>query len=442
MSDAAADAQWRVLARKGNDTFRVALGRLEDEVVAAEPLSSILVLGPPGSGKTTGMVVPTILEWPGPAVVISVAGEAVEQTIDVRRGMGDVFVVDPHDFLPAWSIKTGWNPLDEIESWNDAQKMSARLLATKVSGLNDRDFWHQAAVRLLAPHLYAAAKNRHTMADVVRWILTNEEFEVRSLLQAAGNEEAISAAEASWQREERARSSVYTTLEIHMSAWDDERVQRWSASESQLKLTRFLNGTANTLYLCIPAAVGNELASLSVTLIKDLLNRLAIVNRGFASHLVGSEGIISALESSPASTTPLLLILDDAADTAPMADLKTLANTASKNAIQLVTVFNDLSEMRTVVGADASQAVVNNHPACVIMPGMRDLATLDYVTGVYRGDSLYGSDDKEVTNLTARRVPKGKALCLYQNLPPFMLSIRFTLTEGEQPKSCQRRSID
>jgi len=221
MSDDHAEAPWRALARTEDEPFRVALGRLDNEVIAAKSLAPILVLGPPGSGKTTGMVVPTILEWPGPAVVISVTGEAVEQTIDVRREKGDVFVVDPHDFLPDWSIKTGWNPLDEIHSWNDAQKMASRLFEAKTSGLNDRDFWHQGAMRLLAPHLYAAAANHYTMADVMRWILTQEEFEVRSLLQAAANENATAAAEAGWQREDRARSSIYTTLEIQMSAWDD-----------------------------------------------------------------------------------------------------------------------------------------------------------------------------------------------------------------------------
>lgn len=424
MSSDYAEVPWRALAHTGDEPFRVALGRLEDEVIAAKPLAPILVLGPPGSGKTSGMVVPTILEWPGPAVVISVTGEAVEQTIDARTRKGNVFVVDPHDFLPDWPIKTGWNPLDEIDSWNDAQKMASRLFEVKTSGLNDPDFWRQAATRLLAPHLYAAAANNYTMADVMRWILTQEEFEVRSLLQAASSEPAIQAAEACWQREDRARSSVYTTLEVQMSAWDDERVQRWSASETRLKLAQFLNGDPNTLYLCIPAVAGNELAPLSVALIKDLLSRVAIANRGFASHLLGSKGIIAALEYSPASVMPLLLVLDDAADTAPMANLKSFANTAPKNAVQLVTIFNDLSEMQTVFGETASRTVVNSHPACIIMPGMRDIATLNYVTGVFGGDSLYGSEGKEVTDLTARRLPNGKALFLCQNYPPMMLSVR------------------
>ena len=172
------------------------------------------------------------------------------------------------------------------------------------------------------------------------------------------------------------------------------------------EVAALLDGSANTLYLCVPTVVGNELVSLSVALIKDLLSRLAIVNRGFASHLVGSEGIVAALEASPASVMPLLLIFDDAADTAPLADLKSLANTASKNAIQLVTVFNDLSEIRAVFGANVSQTVINNHLAWVIMSGMRHRATLDYVNGVYRGDSLYGSEGKEVTNLTTRGPPR------------------------------------
>ncbi len=444
MPEADTDGLWRVLTRRPGDAFRVGLGRLHGELIAAKALSPILVLGPPGSGKTSGVVVPAVLEWPGPAVVISVTGETVERTVETRRRLGDVFVIDPHDFLPDWSFKTGWNPLDEIRDWEDAQRMAIRLLGAKTSGLNDGDFWQQAAIRLLAPHLFAAATARYTMADVMRWILTQEEYEVRALLAATGNENAMAAADAGWSREDRARSSIYTTVEVQMNAWADERVQRWARIDNKLRLSEFLNGRPNTLYVCVSGTAGKELASLTVALIQDLMSRVAIANRGFAGHLVGREGIIAALESSPASVMPLLLILDDAAETAPVANLKSFAGMAAKGAIQLVSVFSDLSEMQSVFTETTSRAVVNNHPVCVIMPGTRDTVTLDYVMSVSRGDAILGSDNAEVTHLTARQIPDGRALCLCYNVPPIELAVRFELTDdelAELPGAPHRRMV-
>ena len=51
------------------------------------------------------------------------------------------------------------------------------------------------------------------MADVVRWVDTQEVGEVAGILERAGPPEALDAARATWCRDERTRSSVYTTAE-------------------------------------------------------------------------------------------------------------------------------------------------------------------------------------------------------------------------------------
>ena len=51
------------------------------------------------------------------------------------------------------------------------------------------------------------------MDDVVRWVDTHEEVEVLDLLAAAGVPEAIHAARSTFGKEERQRSSIYTTVE-------------------------------------------------------------------------------------------------------------------------------------------------------------------------------------------------------------------------------------
>ena len=51
------------------------------------------------------------------------------------------------------------------------------------------------------------------MADVVRWVDTREEAEVLDLLAAAGVPEALHAAWSVFGKEERQRSSIYTTVE-------------------------------------------------------------------------------------------------------------------------------------------------------------------------------------------------------------------------------------
>ncbi len=55
----------------------------------------MLVIGPTRSGKTSGLVVPNLLEWQGAAIVTSTKSELVDLTASHRRSLGPVCVYDP-----------------------------------------------------------------------------------------------------------------------------------------------------------------------------------------------------------------------------------------------------------------------------------------------------------------------------------------------------------
>ena len=63
---------------------RIVIGRIGRRLVAAKRRESVLVFGPPGSGKTSAFAIPNILEWDGPAVVCSVTSEILRTTVGVR----------------------------------------------------------------------------------------------------------------------------------------------------------------------------------------------------------------------------------------------------------------------------------------------------------------------------------------------------------------------
>jgi len=123
--------------------------------------------------------------------------------------LGDVLVYDP---TGSTGVPTsGWTPLAGCHTWGGAQRTAAWLTSaaqTTRGALADADFWYAAAAKLLAPFLFAAATSERTMADVVRWIDMQEEHDVQVALEEAGVEAATIAAEASWRRDERQRSSI------------------------------------------------------------------------------------------------------------------------------------------------------------------------------------------------------------------------------------------
>jgi type IV secretion system protein VirD4 len=182
------------------------LGRCGRKLLAAEARHSVIVLGPTQSRKTTGFAIPALLEWDGPVIATSVKTDLLRDTIAARHQRGEVLVYDPTD-TTSYAAPT-WSPLAYCADWRGAQRTASWLTEAaraEGSGLEDSEFWYQAAAKLLAPLLYAAAATGGTIADVVRWVDTCDESDVRTALIQANDDAALQAAAATWNREERAK---------------------------------------------------------------------------------------------------------------------------------------------------------------------------------------------------------------------------------------------
>lgn len=413
----------------GPEPGRLILGRSGRSLIAAQERQSVIVFAPTGTHKTSGLAIPILLEWEGPVLVTSVKGDLVSKTIDRREELGEVMVFDPSGVsgvVPAHR----WSPLKTASTWRGAQRMAHWLCgAAQVSktGLQDADFWFATAEKLLSPLLFAAASSRRTMADVVRWLDEGPELseaEVCKALKEAGEEGAERAWLATQNREEKQRSSVYTTAETVVAAFADPHVQR-ETEAADYTPEHLLNGKCNTLYLCSPLQEQERLRAVFAALTQE-----------FLSHAYEFASADGGQMLQPAA----LLLLDEAANIAPLAQLDTVASTAASLGIQLVTVFQDMAQIRTVYG-DRSPTIVNNHWAKLLGIGLSDPETLSWVANVtgatevdQRSRSTGDQGRRSVTegetfrdltpaNVVRERDP-GSALLVYHNLPPAKLDLR------------------
>jgi len=415
----------QTLAVRSPTAGRLTLGRNGRGLLAAERRASVVVLGPSQSGKTTGLAIPAILEWQGPVVATSVKSDLARDTIATRGQRGPVWVYDPtrSTGLPA----SGWSPLAACGDWQAARRTASWLCGASRSGggsgVNDEDFWYAAAGKLLAPYLLAAAVSGRDIGQVVRWVDTQEESEVAQLLDVAGEHDALSAAGASWQRDERTRSSIFTTAEMVLDAYADPSVLA-SATTSEISPAQLLAGGAPTLYVCAAGHEQERLQPVFATLLQTII----------------TAAYDASLQAGGPLDPPLLIVLDEAANIAPLRNLDALAATAAGHGIQLVTVWQDLAQVRARYGERAA-TVLNNHRAKVVLSGISDPATLEYASRLIgegdvsdqtmttdpnggRSTTRSTREKRLAPDAELRRIRPGEGILLYGHLRPARIRLR------------------
>ena len=403
---------------------RVVLGRVGRSLAAAEPRQSVLVVAPTQTGKTTGLAIPAILEWQGPVLATSVKSDLVRDTMRQRARMGEVRIFDPSDTTGL--RRAHWTPLAGCADWQQARRTADRLAkaaqAAPRSG-HDAEFWAQAGARFLAPLLMAAALTNRGMADVVRWIDAEEHEEVLDALDAPEHKPALNAVSAVWDADDRLRSSLSLTASLALEAYNDPTVLA-CAERSELNAGWLLDGHANAAYLCAPIDEQARLRPLFATLVREVV----------------AEVYARSSRSGRPLERPLLLVLDEAANIAPLPDLDQIAATGSGQGLQLVSVFQDLAQIHERWGARAD-TIVNNHRAKLFGPGVSCVRTLDYLRRVL-GDAeldvvsrtVEGRGGHATTRSTtfrplappnALRERAGESMLLvYGNLPPAVVQTR------------------
>ncbi len=398
-------------------------------------------------------------------VAASVKTDLVRDTLEWRRGRGTVWCFDPAGTtgLPS----TPWSPLPGSRTWAGARRTAADLteVAQGPGTTADGEFWYAAAAKLLAPLLYAASIAQLTMHDVVRWVDTQEMVEVADILAATGTPEALQSARATWQREERQRSSVYTTVETVLEPFAEpfaevvvpvpvpvpvpssrtwggppqrsrgDRIDQTPpygipavgaskpALRGEIDPNALLDGS-NTLYLCAPAHDQRRLRALFTALVKQ------VVETAFTR---------SSVRGAPL-TPPLLVVLDEAANIAPLPDLDGLAATCAGHGVQLMSVWQDLAQIAARYG-ERSGTVVNNHRATLYLSGTSDPRTLDHVSHLV-GDEVRQvpsvsrdhAGRRTVTTSATRRpllppdalrqMQPGTGVLVYGALPPVLVALR------------------
>jgi type IV secretion system protein VirD4 len=148
----------------------VALGRWFEHYLRHDGPEHVLCFAPTRSGKGVGLVIPTLLTWPGSAIVHDIKGENWTLTAGWRARFGRVLLFDPTNAASA-----AYNPLLEVRrgEWEvrDVQNI-ADVLVDPEGALERRNHWEKTSHSLLVGtilHVLYAEPDK-TLAGVANFL--------------------------------------------------------------------------------------------------------------------------------------------------------------------------------------------------------------------------------------------------------------------------------
>ena len=239
----------------------VVLGRFGRHYLRHDGPEHVLCFAPTRSGKGVGLVVPTLLTWPGSCIVHDIKGENWNLTSGFRALHGRVLLFDPTNRRSA-----AYNPLLEVRrgEWEvrDVQNI-ADVLVDPEGALEKRNHWEKTSHSLLVGailHVLYAEENK-TLAGVANF-LSDPKRKIEATLDAmmttahfgnAGPHPVIaSAARELLNKSENERSGVLSTAMSFLGLYRDPVIAHVTR-RSDWRISDLVEGTQPaSLYLVVP----------------------------------------------------------------------------------------------------------------------------------------------------------------------------------------------
>ena len=330
---------------------------------------SILMIGPPGSGKTSGFIVPAVVEAPAACIATSTREELVTLTSGRRIANNHpAWVFAPQIEITAHGVRPLlWSPIEGCENYLTAITRATSLVkggAGFGSSTTNADFWEQSGIAVMRCYLMAAAVGNKSMEDIVQWSTAPSAQTPRDILRDVAPGWGAELEQMSMGGSQLI-GSIWSGVRRALDCFADPRVLAACSQGSNFDIKEFLD-TQGTAYF-----VGSGSAQMSIApLVSALVEAIAEGARqsGGRGHL----------------KEPLSLILDEAANIAPLPTLPSLLSDGGGSGIQLLVVLQSLAQGRHRWSPAEMDAMWDASTIKIILPGMshaQDLEAISKLSG-------------------------------------------------------------
>ncbi len=326
----------------------------------------LLVLGPPGSGKSSGSIIPSIWDAPGAVVVSSIKIDLLEATRAYRATRGRLWLFDlAGEDAPDGVLLARWSPLATIHDWDSARRMATSMIEPLRAGdKGDGGHFLDRAKAWTECLLFAGYLTGVEIGTVADWVTKSMSdkgmIDAHATLIDARDAGDVDAALAEGQLEgilatpEKERGGYASTMQRLFSVYQSSTA-RAVGRDLNFDPVAFVQ-SSDTLYITAAEDRATEFAPLIVGLLE------AIRFAQYARH-----------RSTPGGVH-LTFALDEANSTAPIPLLK-IISAAGGQGLHVIVGIQDLSLARACWGKDAD-GLLTLFVTKLVLPGIMDPFTV------------------------------------------------------------------
>jgi len=387
-----------IVVRRRDAGFTI--GRLDGRVISSHEEEHVALVAPTRAGKTTRFVIPWLLEHRGAAIVTSTKRDVLDATREARANFGRVWIFDPFS-----GDSARWTPLDGCADWSRALSVATWLAdATQDGDSEIARYWRGEASKLLAPLLHAAALSKKgSIADVITWLdLHDTTAATRVLASRHATPAAQRQIESVNRLDSRNKGTTFMSAGSVLAAYRYPKVLATALPD--LSAATFATGQPHTVYVVAAERHQRLLAPLIVALLSDLINAAMERDR-------------YAKPGAPR----LRVLLDEAANIAPLVELPRMLSQAAGHGIRVATVWQSLGQMRERYPRSADTILANSTSKVFLGP-VTDDTTRSFVVDLL-GRTPDG-DDHKASAASLQQLGGDRALVLRGNALPTIVRTR------------------
>ena len=372
--------------------------------------TGLVTVGPPGSGKTTGLFIPNLAGLNRSILIIDPKGELAEKTAKRRAKFGPVVVLDPFGKLAGRAVSAGFNPLAGLDPASKTFVPDAMHLAEGLVRIQGNDpHWTEggqdfvAALIMFIRIKYGAAANLRMLRKLLTQPCLNGDGLNRTLAEMLNHKfSPIQQKAGRFAVDSKEISSIISAAISQTRFLDTPSISDDLSKDSGFDFAEMRKKTV-TVFLVLPleevAQHANWLRLIVAAALRSLMKNLGSNNR-----------------------PPVLFLLDEFAQLGRLSEIENAMAAVRGLNIQIWPILQDLTQLQSIYG-DRWETFLGT-AGIITAFGPNDLTTAQYFSkrsGVTQVNitSTSTTTNSGITNNTTSTSPHSVPLYRLEDLLGF-----------------------